>query len=265
MKRFLWWLLIVHACLLSAGVCGASTLTVETNLVLSKAQGLQRLPEFTKRHDAFIEQIGVTKEQIFFKKTSLLMSQGSTNPQAGPVKKTDPVVRGATTHVVRAVDGIIVEGSSAKVTSFSADNIDAVRLSWPRMQLHPGIRSYETKSHQVLKQAIADRVKAIAGRERANVKMAVVLLPVVEGGTTYMVPVMKVAVRTDSAAEGAIFYEGLLTQGIQIKKPVTDPAAICSPDGLTDMSIAKSPGRQMLFSSLKSKRCSFIIAALTCL
>jgi hypothetical protein len=225
MKRFLWWLLIVHACLLSAGVCGASTLTVETNLVLSKAQGLQRLPEFTKRHDAFIEQIGVTKEQIFFKKTSLLMSQGSTNPQAGPVKKTDPVVRGATTHVVRAVDGIIVEGSSAKVTSFSADNIDAVRLSWPRMQLHPGIRSYETKSHQVLKQAIADRVKAIAGRERANVKMAVVLLPVVEGGTTYMVPVMKVAVRTDSAAEGAIFYEGLLTQGIQIKKPVTDPAS----------------------------------------
>jgi hypothetical protein len=194
-------------------------------LSLSKAQGLQRLPEFTRRHEALIEQLGVTKEQTFFKNTSLLMSQGSTNPQAGPVKKTDPIVRGVTTHVVRAIDGIIVEGSSAKITSFSADKINSVRLKWPGLRFHPGIKSYEVKSQQNLKLAIADRVRTIAGRERANVKMAVVLLPISEGETSYMVPVMKVAVRTDAAGEGVVFYEGLLTQALQIEKPVTDKAS----------------------------------------
>lgn len=198
---------------------------IKQPLALSKAQGLQRLPEFTQRHEALIEQIGVTKEQTFFKKTSLLMSQGSTNPQSGPVKKTDPVVRGVTTHVVRAVDGIIVEGSSAKITSFSADKINSVRLNWPRIQFHPGIKNYELKSQESLKLAISNRIKEIAGKERANVKMAVVLLPISEGGTSYMVPVMKVAVRTDAAGEGVVFYEGLLTQAIQIEKPVTDKAS----------------------------------------
>jgi len=194
-------------------------------LALSKAQGLQLLPEFTRRHEALIEQLGVTKEQTFFKNTSLLMSQGSTNPQAGPVKKTDPVVKGVMTYVGRAVDGIIVEKSSAKITSFSEDRINSVNLNWPRLHLHPGIKSYEMKSQDILKQVIADRVRTIAGKERANVKMAVVLLPISEGGATYMVPVMKVAVRTYTAGEGIVFYEGLLTQAVQIEKPVTDRAS----------------------------------------
>lgn len=194
-------------------------------LALSKAQGLQLLPEFTRRHEALIEQLGVTKEQTFFKNTSLLMSQGSTNPQAGPVKRTDPVVKGVRTYVGRAVDGIIVEKSNAKITSFSEDRINSVNLNWPRLQLHPGIKSYEMKSQDSLKQVIADRVRTIAGQERANVKMAVVLLPISEGGATYMVPVMKVAVRTETAGEGIVFYEGLLAQALPIEKPVIDSAS----------------------------------------
>lgn len=198
---------------------------VKTPLALSKAMGLQRLPEFTKRHEALIEQMGVAKDQIFFNKTSLLLNQGETNPKAGPVKKMEPIVTGVTTHVIRAIDGIIVEGSHAKITSFSTDKINAVHLNWPGLKLHPAIRNFEPKSQQSLKQAIADRVKTIAGREKANVKMAVVLLPVTEGGTTYVAPVMKVAVRTESGGAGVVFYESLSNQAIQIEKPATDNAS----------------------------------------
>jgi hypothetical protein len=195
---------------------------IQTPLALTKAVGLQRLPEFTQRHAALISQLGVTQDQIFSNKTSLLMTEGGTNPKDGAVRKMEPVVTGVTTYVIRAIDGIIVEGSYAKVASFSPDKINAVHLNWPRLQLHPTVKNFEPKSLQSLKQAIADRVKAIAGREKANVKMAVVLLPVTEGGMTYMKPVMKVAVRTKSGSAGVIFYEGLSDQAIQIEKQASD-------------------------------------------
>jgi len=195
---------------------------IQTPLALTRAVGLQRLPEFTQRHEAVIAQMGVPQDQIFFNKTSLLLTEGSTNPKDGAVRKTEPVVTGVTTHVIRAIDGIIVEGSYAKVSSFSPDKINAVHLNWPRLQLHPTFNNFEPRNQQSLKQAIADRVKAIAGSEKANVKMAVVLLPVTEGGVTHMTPVMKVGVRTESGGEGVIFYEGLSDQAIQIEKPAND-------------------------------------------
>lgn len=194
-------------------------------MAVSRAKGNQLLPTITKRHDALIAKIGVTPDQTFFKKTSLLMSQGSGNPKNGATAKTEPVVIGATTHVIRAIDGIIVEGSGAKVTSFTSDKVNAVHVNWPRVQFHPGIRSYELKSQDSIKRAIAERVKMYSGNEKANVKMAVVLLPVMENGAPYMVPVMKVAVRTETGGTGSIFYENVLAEEVPIEKPRGDEAS----------------------------------------
>jgi hypothetical protein len=194
-------------------------------MALSKTMARQVLPKVTKQHEMLIKNMGVTKEQIFFMKTSLLMSQGTTDPKMGQEKKTDPVVTGVTTHVVRALDGIIVEGSGAQVTSFTTDKINSVRIDWPRIQFHPRIMSYELKSQESIKEAISNRVKEVAKGEKASVKMAVVLLPIMEEGKSYMVPVMKVGVRTENGGAGLIFYENLLAQEVQIEKPRTDEAS----------------------------------------
>ena len=198
---------------------------VKQPMVLSKQAGMQRLPEFTRLHEDFLEKIGVPKDQIFYKETSLLMSQSSTSPQEGSVRKNEPVVAGVSTYVVRAVDGIIVEGSSAKVTTLSDRGIDAVKLKWPRFRISPSIDNFETKDRASLKSKIADRVRTIAGKGKANVKMAVVLLPVATGDSYDMVPVMKVAVMTENSGEGVIFYENLLKQEVEIEKPVSDQAS----------------------------------------
>lgn len=198
---------------------------VKQPMALSKLAGMQRLPEFARMHEDILDKMGISKDQIFFKETSLLLSQSSTNPKTGQVKRTEPVVAGVTTYVVRAIDGMIVEGSSAKITTFSDKGIDAVRLKWPRFQLSPAIKSYELKDSESLKRKIVDRVKAIAGKENANVKMAVVLLPIESGESYDMVPAMKVAVTTENAGEGVIFYENLLKQEIELDRSVSDQAS----------------------------------------
>ena len=77
----------------------------------------------------------------------------------------------------------------------------------------------------VTRKAIAERVKMYSGNEKANVKMAVVLLPVMENGAPYMVPVMKVAVRTETGGTGSIFYENVLAEEVPIEKPRGDEAS----------------------------------------
>lgn len=198
---------------------------VRKPMALTREEGVKRRVDFVRRHEALLERIGVPKEQIFFEETSLLMAQSSTNPKKGPVRKTKPVVEGFTTVALRAVDGILVEGSVAKVTSFSAEEVNALTVDWPRVQLHPAIKSFELRNQGDMKKAIADRVRAIAGKGKANVRMAVVLLPVQEGETSYLVPVMKVGVHTAQAGEGVVFYENLLKEGVEIEKPQSDEAS----------------------------------------
>ncbi len=195
---------------------------VKQPMKLSRKVGLQRLSKLKKIHADILENMGITEDQIFFKQTSLLVSQSATNPKLGPVKRTEPVVVGVTTDVIRSIDGILVEGSEVKLTTFSENDVDFLTVKWPRFQFAPSIKSYKLKNRSQLEDVIAEKVKSVMGNSRGQVKMAVVLLPIDQGDELTMVPAMKVAVTAVDSGEGVIFYENLLDQELNLEKDVVD-------------------------------------------
>ncbi|MBM9518603.1 hypothetical protein JWG39_02075 [Desulforhopalus vacuolatus] len=195
---------------------------VKQPMRLSKKVGLQKMSELKRIHGGILKKMGIAEDQIFFKQTSLLMSQSETNPNLGPVKKTSPVVVGITTDVIRAIDGILIEGNSVKLTTFSNNDVDLLTVKWPRFRFAPSIRSYKLKNRDNLKHLIAEKVHSIIGNSRGKVKMAVVLLPVGEGDNLTMVPAMKVAVTAVDSGEGVVFYENLLDQDLNLESDIID-------------------------------------------
>ncbi len=195
---------------------------VKQPISLSREAGLKKLEELKRVHNTILEKMGVPGDQTFFRQTYLIMSQSETNPELGPVKKTTPVVVGVTTDVIRAIDGILVEGNNAKLTTFSGNDVDVLTVKWPRFRMDPAIRSFKLKSRDRLEGLITDKVKSITGNSRGKVKMAVVLLQVGEGDNLTMVPAMKVAVTAVDSGEGVVFYENILDQDIGLPGDVAD-------------------------------------------
>lgn len=189
---------------------------------LSEREGKEVLDQVSKYHEKLLKRVGITDEEILFKDTSLMLMQGMTDPNTGAPQESETMVRSIQTYVLRAVDGIMVEGSSAKIGSRGSREVEMMDIKWPPFRYPPSLKSFELKSNTSLKDEITEDVKRLAEGREAQVRMAVVLRPVTMAGELFYVPSLKVGVQAGAEGDGAIFYKDLLIEKVAVDEGLTD-------------------------------------------
>ncbi|NJO14443.1 MAG: hypothetical protein HC877_01465 [Thioploca sp.] len=185
----------------------------EKSLPLPTAEELK--DRFSSFHNTFLENIGIDSSQILYKETSFTLLQAISNPEMDPIEETIPVVDSIFTYALRSLDGFIVEGSYAKIVSNDFNQIETLELVWPRFQLYPQLADFCSrnncflKDQEELKRQILAKVKQSANGNEVNIKMAVVLRPILNG---YFTPSMRVGVMPNNNEAGEIFYVELIDQ-----------------------------------------------------
>ncbi|HEU4759725.1 MAG TPA: hypothetical protein VFT91_07055 [Dehalococcoidia bacterium] len=179
---------------------------------MTPAQVKELKPQVSAFHDDVLKRIGIPAEEILYRSTDVIMGQGVTNPARGAPQKTPPVVHGVRTYVLRAIDGVQVEGSSASLVSQAAGRVDALDVRWPPFAFAPQLKTLAIRNRGQVQAAIASRLEGLARGAKVSLKMAVVLRQVQAGNQRYYVPAMKVGMRTEGEGEGIVFYESLTGQ-----------------------------------------------------
>jgi hypothetical protein len=191
----------------SARVHYARNLEGERPMEFADAQRQQR--ELEARHLDLLAQAGIDRTQVLFANTGIMslrtQSVGMSDDKAQ--LSADSVF----TYALRAIDGLQVEGSDAKVASRGAGDLVSLSLRWPGVLLHPQLTSFKLKTTDLLKREVLAEVKRNANGAVVNVQMAVVLRPVSLDGRRVFVPSLKVGVQPREEA-GAMFYVDLPQQ-----------------------------------------------------
>jgi hypothetical protein len=193
----------------------------EKSLSLPTAEELK--DRFSSFHNSFLEDIGIDSSQILYKETSFTLLQAISNPEIDPIEETIPVVDSIFTYVLRSLEGLVVEGSYAKIVSNNLDQIETLELVWPQLMIFCGLNNCFLKDQEELKQQILAKVKQSANGNEVNIKMAVVLRPILKG---YFIPSMKVGVMPNNNEAGEIFYVELIDQEYLDKDEKENPLFI---------------------------------------
>ncbi|WP_201211832.1 hypothetical protein [Rhodocyclus purpureus] len=166
-------------------------------------------PLIMAKHRLTLKRIGIADDEIFYQRSDVAVGQSTTGPSQAERRTTPQVVHGLQTYVLRAIEGIQIEGSSARLLSTDPQRIDLLDVRWapfslPAQTLAPALREREE-----LKAAVAAKVRQLAGGAAASLKMAVVMLRVTADGQSHYVPALRIGLRTENEGEGALFYEPL--------------------------------------------------------
>ncbi len=173
----------------------------------------KELPAVQKSHAGIIQKLGIPTNQLLFMKTNFLMLQAETNPRMGPVKKTDVSVGETATYALRELEGIMLEESYLKIFSKGPQVLEGIDVTWPDFRFHPEIKRIVLKTKTQLESEIVKRVSASEAIENEiNIRMAVVMRPVLVRGTRYFIPSMKVGVYNKRGEAGNLFYVDMLAQ-----------------------------------------------------
>lgn len=181
-------------------------------------------------HKELLLKFGIDQEQLFALNSNLLLVEGIQRLVTGGYSKpTTPLVDDIYTYGNRMVDGIMVEGSYAKIFSKNTQNFEGMIIKWPRFQFHPNLSRFELKRKADLLNEIIPRLREIANpKHESNVKMAIVFRPVFIGADQVFVPSLKVGLYTrpmnDRQAEakgenGALFYVDIMKQQLAYTLP----------------------------------------------
>ena len=161
-------------------------------------------------HQALLDKIGIGKDEIFYTETFFMMLQSSTDPEAGPVEETKPVVDVIATYVLRALEGLMVEGSAVKIASKRSGKVEMLGFDWAPFRFHPALQRFDLRERDALVREIESRVTDVVNSdEEVNVLMAVVLRPVLVDGGRVFVPSLRVGVLPNDGQAGAMFYVDL--------------------------------------------------------
>ena len=150
------------------------------------------LPQIRLAHAELAERIGLPSRQFFFTDFRETLAQ-STPRQLGEIPDGPIESVGATSTFVRAVGGLLVDGSSFRVSSLDPDRIDMADVRWPRMVLAPEVDAARVFAPSQLTDRIVERIRA-SENGPVSVRMAVVLRPVANGRGTAFVPALRVSV-----------------------------------------------------------------------
>lgn len=189
---------------------------------VSPAQMNELQPRISAFHDEVLTRIGIPEEQVFHKRSEHMVEQGTTDPSRGGPQKTQLAARGVRTYALRAVEGILVDGSSATLVSQAPGRITSLDVKWPPVVFPPKVKTMAVRSRDQVREAITAKVRQRAGGAKVDVKMAVVLRRVQAGDQRYYVSAMKVGMRTEGEGEGVIFYESLTDQPLVERESESD-------------------------------------------
>jgi hypothetical protein len=187
-----------------------------------------QLKEIRSTHEALTRRLGIPPQEIMFTDFREILSETDGHPvlQNGVIGKIQS--EGATTTLLRAVGGVLVEGSYLRMSSANAKTYWLVDARWPALRLADGaLRGL--RSPQDVLEAIVNRVTTNAGGVPVSVLMAVVLRPVDPAKPTEFVPTLKIGVRPKSVKTkdgyrtdaGEIYYSDL----VRDSPPFVDPPA----------------------------------------
>jgi hypothetical protein len=169
--------------------------------------------EIRDEHWKLLAAVGIDSSQILFKRTMMMLA-GADN--VATAQSAEPGVVGVMTYALRALDGIQVEGSHAKLVSSPSKQLIGLDLVWPGVRLHPAIKDAKCKDRALLRREILPRIKRSAGGQPATVLMAVVLRPVRVNHERVFVPALKVGVSpmNDGSDTPVTFYADLGRKGL---------------------------------------------------
>jgi hypothetical protein len=162
-----------------------------------REQFAKTIPDIRRAHQALAGRIGIPAGEIFFVDFRETLAQSTPQSRTGepdlPIESA-----GATTTLLRAVGGLMVDGSHARMSSLDAARFEMVDVRWPAMRLVPEVERKGLVYPGQLMDRIAGRIAATAGGRPVNVLMAVVLRPIAAGHGFYFVPSLRVGVAPKS-------------------------------------------------------------------
>lgn len=186
-------------------------------------------------HQELAERLGVPRQEVFFADFREILSETDGHPELEKGVKGEIQSAGAVTTMLRAVGGILVEGSYLRLSSIDAKRLELMDLRWPAVHLSDATLKKGLRSPVESLPSITKRIAAESKGQAVSVRMAIVLRPVAASATarvTKFVPSLKVGVvpqsvktengyRTDA---GEIFYIDL----VRGAPAFADPAALDS-------------------------------------
>jgi len=162
----------------------------------------RQLPEIRRAHEALAERIGLPKTEIFHADFREILAQSTPAPGLAGARESEIESFGATTTLLRASGGLLVDGSYATLTSLDARRLDRVEVRWPAIRLLPEVDGGKLLAPADLADRLMRRIESAARGREVNVLMAVVLRPVAAGARTYFVPSLRVGVTPKSVKQG---------------------------------------------------------------
>ena len=186
----------------------------------SREEFAKHTPEIRRAHAQLVSNLGIDPKDVLFTDFRETLSQASANPRTIGEKELPIMSEGASTFILRAVDGIQVERSKVVVSSITPSQFEVLTVEWPPVRLSPAVWNSGVVEPQALVGSIAKRIALHANGLPVNVRMAVVLRDVVEDGHMTFIPALRVgvqpqpiAVREGVATEaGDSFYVDMVAQ-----------------------------------------------------
>lgn len=180
----------------------------------------RRIKGIRAAHEALAARLGIQAEDVLFtdfREVLVKTDRRVASPTAATAAGTPIMADGATTTMLRAVGGVLVEGSYLRVSSVDARRMSLVKASWPRVQLADGA-TRQLRGPKDMADTLAKRIAEDSRGMPVSVRMAVVLRPVDPDKPGLYVPSLKIGVepkaiktadgyRTDA---GVVYYADLL-------------------------------------------------------
>jgi hypothetical protein len=182
------------------------------------------MPEIKRAHEALVAHLGVDRREVYFVDFREVLSQNDdqAKTQHGPV-----LAEGASSTFLRAVNGVLVEGSYARITSLDAKTLSSLDVRWPAVNLAEDVRAGKLRAPREMSEAIAKHIAAHSNKAAVNVRIAVVLRQVDAKRPGVYVPSLKIGVKPQSIKTengyrtdaGEVFFSDLLTTSAPIVLP----------------------------------------------
>jgi len=186
------------------------------------------IPAIRSAHEALASRLGIPRQEVMFVDFREMLSQTDGHPVLEKGVRGEIQSDGATTTLLRAVGGVLVEGSYVRISSVDAKRLALIDIRWPNVRLSEAALKEGVRAPEDVVGALIKRVEENAGQLPVNVRMAVVLRPINPAKPNEFVPALKIGVepksiqtetgyRTDA---GEIFFSDLVRGAPPVVAPI---------------------------------------------
>lgn len=159
----------------------------------------QLIPDIRRAHEVLAEEkIGISRHEIFFVDFRETLVQSTPRPGLAGAREGPIECAGATTTLLRAVGGILVDGSFARISSVDARRVEMADVRWPPLRMAPEVEDRTVVAPARLADRVVERISSTAQGKPVNVLMAVVLRPMRADHRIYFVPSLRVGISPKS-------------------------------------------------------------------